>query len=489
MISKTINIISSLILLPSLLASCAFLQETQQPAPPQSEAQSPEIARATETTGVIPTDTQAVINTVVPTATPDINDPWYGVDPSGQQIVFWHIYSDEREQALAAIVNDFNSSNPYGIQVTVSNQGSYVDIFNKMLEGIGTPDVPDILIAFQNQAAIYQLNDGLVDLTTLVASPLWGFSADDISTFYSGPWSQDVFPVLGGQRLGVPFYRSVDVIYYNVDWLQKLGYNTPPATPDAFAEASCAAASSPYEPELAGETTGTLFFSDASRLASWVFALGGDIFDLDSQQFSLNGDIAKGSLNFQRDLIARGCAQQSLDWDYDTEQFIQGKVLMIQASSNLISYFAELQSADRLSFRWAAAAYPHLTPDPVSNSYGPSLSISKNTPERELAAFLFLKHLVSPESQARWAQASGTLPVRSGLDSALADWFGEHPAYATAYNLMANTKSEPALPGYDFIRAEIETSVSAVLEGGDVSAIMDALNIKAGEIIASQAQP
>ncbi len=482
------TILASLIVVITLLAGCAHIQE-QQPAPAQNEAPSAASVAATPTSAVLPTHTLAATNIVAPTATPDMNDPWYGVDPSGQQIVFWHIYDGEREQGLAAIVNDFNSSNPYGIQVAAANQGSYVDIFNKMLEAVGTPDAPDILIAFQNQAAIYQLNGGLADLNSLVASSIWGFSDEEMNSFFPGVRSQDIYPSLGGQRLGAPFYRSVDVVYYNADWLEALGYNDPPATPDDFAEVACAAANSPYQPELAGESTGTLFFSDASRLASWVFALGGDIYDTASGQFSLNGDLVKGALSYQRDLIARGCAQQSLDWDFDAEQFIQGKVLMIQASSNLVSYFSELEEAGSLSFDWGVTAYPHLTPEPVSNAYGPSLSISKSAPERELAAFLFLKHLLSPESQARWAQASGSLPVRADLSDALDGWFGEYPAYQSAYRLMPNTKYEPALPGYDFVRVEIETSVSAVLEGGDVNAIMDALNTKAGEIIASQRQP
>jgi multiple sugar transport system substrate-binding protein/sn-glycerol 3-phosphate transport system substrate-binding protein len=481
---RSLAAILALLLTAAVLAGCAGAQQTMPTAPAQIVPPAVDLASPTGA----PSATHAATETAAPTPTPTVYDPLAAIDPSGQQIVFWHIYSEEREQALAAIVNDFNASNPYGIQVAAANQGSYVDIFNKMLETGGSPEAPDILIAFQNQAAIYQLNSWLVDLNELAASPVWGFPSDEIQTFFPGPWKQDMYPSLSGQRLGIPFYRSIDMLYFNADWLRALGYEEPPATPDEFSQVACAAAMQPFLPELADQSTGAIFFSDASRLAAWTFALGGDIYDPTAQRFILNAEQVKGALSFQRNLIVNGCARQGPSWDYDQQQFIQGKVAMILASSNLIQYFSELEQAGQLSFHWGAAAYPHLTPEPVSNSYGPSLSITKSSPERELAAFLFLKHLVLPESQTRWAQASGTLPVRRNLSDALAGWFTRYPAYQTAYNLMENTKFEPALPGYDFVRVEIESSVSAVLEGGDVQAIMDALNTKAADIVASQGQ-
>jgi multiple sugar transport system substrate-binding protein/sn-glycerol 3-phosphate transport system substrate-binding protein len=467
-----------------LLGGCVGSRNPTPAEGPADIAQPAEIFTSTSSPSAIPSATE----TATPASTPTVYDPLAQIDPGGQQIVFWHIYGDEREQALAAIVNDFNASNPYGIQVSAGNQGSYVDIFNKMLEAGGTPEGPDVLIAFQNQAAIYHLNGWLADLNGWVSSPTWGCSPEEIQSFFPGPWNQDLYPSITGLRLGIPFHRSVDMLYYNADWLQALGFNEPPDTPDRFSQVSCAAAGQPFSPEVADQSTGTIFFSDASRLAAWTFALGGEIYDSGSQSFTLNSDQVKGVLTYQRNLIASGCARQAPSWDYDQQQFVQGKVAMILASSSLIAYFSALEGAGQLKFRWGAAAYPHLTPQPVSNSYGPSVSIVKSTPERELAAFLFLKHLVSPESQARWAQASGLLPIRSDLGDALTGWFEQYPAYQTAYRLMANTRFEPALPGYDFVRVEIESAVSAALEGGDVQAITDALNTKAAEIIANQGQ-
>ena len=88
------------------------------------------------------------------------------VDPSGQTITFWHNHPKERETALLEIVDEFNKTNEWGITVVAEYQGCYNDIFNKMPGLLNTADVPDLVVAYQNQAATYQLGDGLIDMNT-----------------------------------------------------------------------------------------------------------------------------------------------------------------------------------------------------------------------------------------------------------------------------------------------------------------------------------
>ena len=46
-------------------------------------------------------------------------------------------------------------------QLTQNIRVAYGDIFNKMLGVLNSPDAPDIVVAYQNQAATYQLSDAL----------------------------------------------------------------------------------------------------------------------------------------------------------------------------------------------------------------------------------------------------------------------------------------------------------------------------------------
>jgi len=200
-------------------------------------------------------------------------DEWADVDPSGQTVIFWHQHTRAREESLLKIVNDFNANNEWGITVEAEFQGSYGDIFNKMLGVLNTPDAPGIVVAYQNQAATYQLADGLVDMNGMVNSPEWGLSAEEQADFFPGFWKQDVFPTYGNARLAFPPNRSMEVMYYNIEWLAELkaagaiDFDGPPTTPEQFKAAACAAVENPFSKAAAEGSMGYELSVDASRFA------------------------------------------------------------------------------------------------------------------------------------------------------------------------------------------------------------------------------
>ena len=172
-------------------------------------------------------------------ATASAQATYENVDPTGQTITFWHQHTLDRETVLQEIVTAFNSSNPYDITVKAEYQGGYNDIFRKMLPVLDTSDAPNIVVAYQNQSATYALGNGVTDMRPLVDSPKWGLSAADKADFFPGFFNADVFPSFGGARYGFPPNRSMEVLYYNIDWLKelraagKIDFDGPPATPAA----------------------------------------------------------------------------------------------------------------------------------------------------------------------------------------------------------------------------------------------------------------
>ncbi|MFO8150072.1 MAG: extracellular solute-binding protein, partial [Trueperaceae bacterium] len=172
--------------------------------------------------------TLALLAALVLAATAFAQSDYENVDPSGQTVTFWHQHSGIRQDMLVEIVDDFNATNPYGITVVQENQGGYGDIFNKMLVLLGTADTPNLVVAYQNQAATYQVADGLIDMAPLVQSPKWGYSEDELADFFQGFLRADVNPTFDNQRLGFPPNRSAEVMYFNLTWLQEMGYDGPP---------------------------------------------------------------------------------------------------------------------------------------------------------------------------------------------------------------------------------------------------------------------
>lgn len=411
---------------------------------------------------------------------------WEAVDPSGQSIVFWHVHDGPNQEALDAIVQAFNESNEYGITVTAENQGSYGDVFQKMLPLLGTQDAPDLVLAYQNQAATYQLADALIDMRGFMESPTWGFSDEDEQAFFEGFVASDGFPSFGGAQLGFPPNRSMEMLYYNADWLAELGFDGPPETPEAFREMACAASQQPFSGATGAGASGYEISVGASTFASWVFAFGGDIFDDDANRYTYDSDAAVEAMQFLQDLVNDGCAS------IETERFAaqgnlgQGLTLFTTGSSVGIPYY---QSAvdEGAQFDWNVGALPHTTPEPVMNLYGPSVSIvDTGSPERALAAWLFIKQWVSADAQAQWARVTNYFPVRRDVVEGLSDYFAENPKFETAFELLEYGVAEPPTPGYDFVRNAVDEAMASILTGADVAETLSALNEEANVILEDQ---
>ncbi len=429
----------------------------------------------------------ALLAALVLATTASAQSDYENVDPTGQTITFWHQHSGIRQDMLVEIVDDFNATNPYGITVIEENQGGYGDIFNKMLVLLGTMDTPNLVVAYQNQAATYQVVDGLIDLWPLVRSAEWGYSEEELADFFPGFLQSDVNPTFGNMLLGFPPNRSMEMLYYNLSWLQELGYDGPPTTPEEFAEMACAATENEYSGATgAGRSIGYEISIDASRYASWTFAFGGDMFDYDGGTYTLDSEAAVDAMTFLQDLTARGCMDIVTERFGDQTNFGQGRTLFTVGSSSGFPFYRQAIEAGA-TFEWSVGAIPHVTPEPVMNVYGASVSIPAGHPaEEELATWLFLKYYTSTEVQADWAVASNYFPVRASVADGLGDYFDADPAYATAFSFLEYGVAEPPVPGYDFVRNLIAGEMAAILEGADVEATLSFANLEANDILADQ---
>jgi multiple sugar transport system substrate-binding protein/sn-glycerol 3-phosphate transport system substrate-binding protein len=415
----------------------------------------------------------ALLVMVMPSMAQD--DPYADVDPSGQTVVFWHQHSGAREEELQKIVTEFNESNEWGITVEALNQGGYGDIFARMTTNLaaGGEDLPQLVVAYQNQAATYEVVDGLIDINLLLNSPTWGLSEEEQADFFPAFLQSDVFPTFDNQRLGFPPNRSMEMMYYNSDWLAEMAasgaisFDGPPTTPDQFAEAACAAVENPFS-GATGENAsiGYQISYDASRLASWTFAFGGDIFDYEAGQYAYNNPETAAAVGFLKDLYARGCAGDIFESFGDQNNFGAGTTLFTVGSSSGLPFYRSAVEAGA-NMAWNVAPLPRLTEDPVMNLYGASVSIPKTTPEGELAAWLFIKFYTNSDIQARWARASNYFPVRAGVAEGLGDYFEADPAYKAAFDLLQYAKAEPPVPGYDPVRDEAEVVFNAIVTGVD----------------------
>jgi len=419
--------------------------------------------------------------------TPASSGPLAGVDPAGQTVIYWHQHSGERAEALGAMAAEFSAANPWGITVQAAGQGSYSDIYRKMLAAIASGELPQLVVAFQGQAATYQLDGALVDLEVFVSDPQWGYTAAELADFFPRFVDHDVSPQFG-MRLGFPLSRSMEMLYVNLDGLAGLGYAAPPVTWEEFRAMACAWADS------AAGRVGFSLPADESFLAAAIFALGGDVFDYTTDEYRYDGPQALYVLDLLQDMLARECANRVAEAGSDRVDFARQVNLFYFASSAAMPFveaaIAEAQGGD---FAWTVAALPYGdlgAVAPTQKLNGASVSIPVTTPEAELAAWLFVRWLAEPEQQARWARITDFFPVRRSALALLQDYLADNPRYATAVGLLDATRMVPPLAGYDAVRDLIlQEGILPIFDGAQVEATLHAANERANTLYHTQFGP
>lgn len=403
-----------------------------------------------------------------------------GVDPSGQSIVWWHNHSGSREEGLKGLVDEFNQSNPCKITLEAQNQGSYDEIRDKVNASISAGEQPAaLLVGYQNDQAFYQLNDALVDLNTYVDDPTWGFTAEEKADFYASFFNQSVHVAFDNQRLGFPPNRSMEVLYYNATWLKELGYDAPPATPEQFKEMACKAA--------ADGSKGYLLRDDASAMAAWTYAFGGDILSEDGTSYVLNSQATIDAMTLIKSMYDEKCANFLDDpKGFPNSEFAARKAIFAQGSSSGLPFYAgdvkkAAEEGGKTADEWGVAAIPHTTADPRQNVYGGDVMITVTTPEQQLAAWVFIKWFTSPEIQAKWDQLSGYFPTRASTSEFLGDYLKENIQWAQAVEMLPFSYYEPQLISYTGVRDGMTKAFNEILQGADIKATLDALTEEANK--------
>ena len=405
-----------------------------------------------------------------------------GVDPTGAQITFWYQHSAERDTAMQALLAEFNRTNPWKITVHGEYAGPYDQIYNKMVAAIAAGNTPELVVAYQNQSATYAVSNAIVDLDPYVHDPTWGVQKD-LGDFIAGFINQDYTSQFGGMRLGFPPNRSIEILYSNTAMLKAAGIAAPARTWDEF-YADCQKVTSAQK----GTYGYALDNLDASHVFSFVISRGGSFTTPDGTAYRLDTPEMKDTFLYMRKLLTAGLARKIAKKYDDQTEFGNGAAAFAVGSTSGIPYYGAAVKAGRGgAFDWGIGPVPQSTTSrpPAIDLYGASVSVTRTTPKKQLAAWLFIRWFSEARQQAAWTHESLYFPVRRSAEPLIADILKSDPRFATAWELLktADLKGEPPFAGYDLVRDAISSAYSRVLDGADVDSTLAALQAQAQKIL------
>lgn len=412
-----------------------------------------------------------------------------GMDLSGTTIMFWSVYDegDALNDLINEYIAEFNASNEWGITVEHLGQVDYNPLADKINAGLTSGDLPNIVQAYTSTFLDWDLLGAVTDLAPYVSDPDYGLTQDELDAIYPGVFADGM--TVDGRRLAWPLSQSANVMTYNFTWAQELGFDNPPANAAELKDQLCAAAAanaSDDNPDNDG-TGGMVWYPSASNYLSVVYAFGGNELNADQTAYDFTSQPFVDAAMFINELKAEGCTFETESYP-NPEQANRLALITLSSTAGLRYYTAAFEDANN-DDDWGFLPFVGPDGNQSADAFTQSVGVLTATPEQDLASWLFIKYMTTPENQARWVEASGYLPTQSTTEALLGDYVAAEPRYQSALDLSALGQAEPqTFPAWNSVRRAVNDAAALLydptLDEAGVLAVLDQLTQDAAEYVA-----
>jgi multiple sugar transport system substrate-binding protein len=455
---KVVGIACLSVLLAIGLTGCDVPLLTPETSPPTPEP--------TDTIGPEPTDTG---------------------EPGVTSLVFWEPFALDRPQGLllSEMVRDFEVEHP-DISLDIVAKSGYVGIHGAILAELPDGELPDLAVAFPSMIAEYAASGVVAPLDPYLNDPEMGLTEEDLADIYPGYLEAGRFPGYGRQMLAFPFSQNAIGMWVNETLLEQAGWTQVPATWAEFEQACFDVAA----------TTGAAcypFVESVSTFNAWLYSRNGQQLDASGQRATFNGPAGVDSLTLLRRLIDVGLAWRPEDAYGDYVAFANGQAAFTFSSTgNGLLYLDAYDGALRSGvppFRWRQAMIPQADPqDPATALYGTSFFVLLSDPDREAAAWRFIRWFTDAPQSARWAADLQAMPVRISALGLMTTTLEAYPFFQTQVEeILPYGRPEPAVAAELDVRDILYTAILSVTQGyADPQTALDQAARDADAILSSQ---
>ena len=387
------------------------------------------------------------------------------VDPedlAGISIRFLHPWTGEGAVAMEEIATQFSLTNPWGIWVDVQSAGSETHLVESLQSNLENGDLPGLIAV--HPYALSALADAYhpVSLTEYIDSPDWGIDPDAQADIPSAFLEQFY---LEGHLTALPVAPQAVVLFYNQTWAEELEFSLSPEDERTFRQQSCKATYPIIVDDNQGIQLigGWLVNSDPEVLASWYLAFDGQLPINDPPKF--NDEATAQAFSFLKDVYDEGCiwiGRQSEPYFYFANRYALMYAGTLDQIPRQMGWMAVAENEDE----WQAIGFPGPS-GRVLLVDSPGLMVSADTPENQMAAWLFARYLLEPEVQAQLVQQSFTIPVRSSSLAFLDDFGQDYPQWAQTVEMMDVMEVLPISEEWGISQWVLQDAFGRILHGDE----------------------
>ncbi|NLN28798.1 MAG: extracellular solute-binding protein, partial [Firmicutes bacterium] len=289
----------------------------------------------------------------------------------------------------------------------------------------------------------------------------------DGSSFWPGVWKQGV----GGRQWGMPFEVGSEALIYNRDWFDAAGIGEPPQTWDDFLTVA---------KRLTDPERGRWGFEPGwpgYMSIQWVWRNGGGLVSDDLRQ----------ALFDQPETV------EAVQWLADLERVhrVTGGHVPTGTAGMIVVHTGWFEFAKTFPFTFGTDPAPiSETGQRASLSYYKELVLFRSTPEREEAAWRFIRWFSEPEQQAQWGERTGYLPVnRQALQlESYQQYMRDNPRLLPWITELDDIRNFPLTPAWGQILQMFESALTQVRQGQAAGTVMAAAQSAAQAILDEHAR-
>ncbi len=337
------------------------------------------------------------------------------------------------DKVFAELKTEFEKANP---DVTVTYRPAYKeyeDAAQTALRQSITKQLPDVALQAINLQRLFVDRGIAVDIGPFIAK----------EKNWKGDGFSDSMMALGtfnGKPYGLAFAVSTPIIYFNEDLVAKAGGdpNNFPKTWDGIIELANKIKA------LGNDTVGLYHSWQITGNWLWqalIFSHGGTMMSADEKTLTMNGEAGQRSVELLGRLVREG-NMPDLAHEAARSTFFAGKMGIWTESTSLLRV-ADDSVGGR--FKWRTATFPVPGPNAKLPTGGAAALMFASTPEKQAAAWRFMKFITGAEGATMMVKGTGYMPPNSlpADDPKMLK-----PFYATRPNHLTSLAQQPFMTAW-----------------------------------------
>ena len=418
---------------------------------PTVAAVAPTVAAVAPTVAAVATAVAPVAATAVSGAATAVAKPVTNAAPVS--ITFWHGMNGSEPGTqggtLRTLVDQYKQVAP---NVTINLDFTpYTgnELEQKVTGAIVAHNTPDMVQAFESDVAAWYDAGAIAPLDDYVKTSMNAADLDDIQ---KALLDSGRFPQYENRLLSFPFNRSIYVVYFNKPELTKVGFPNGPKTWDDVT-AACT--------KIVADMPCYAVQPSPDSFLPVVWGRGGDVISADLKKATFNGPEGVAALTFDVNNVKNKVAYVSKGFDWQND-FGAKRVAMTPVTTIAGDPF--IANAVKDTFEIGMSAVPTTPGKPAKSLFsGTNLAVMKGTPEKQQAAWDFIKWLTETKQSAYWTVQTNYLPVRKSAlnEQILKDYIARVPRFQVALDLIPSGAPGISVAGWADARIYLQDAVTS----------------------------